>query len=682
MAKSGSFKTGAYEGRHLLFSWSQASQSIENNTTTINWTLKGAGGSSGMWYYCQNVKCVIDGKTVYQKADQFKLYDGTTVASGSYTFTHNDTGARSFTASAEAGIYVWAVNCTGSGSFDLETIARASQPSCITWPEHTQNVGYFGDEIAIHMNRKSSAFTHTVRYAFGSKSGTIATKVTTGTTWVLPLSFMDLLPAATSGSGTIYVDTYNGSTLVGTKYCGFTAKVPASVVPSCKLTLEDITGVDDIYGSPVQNLSKIKITVGFTSAYSSPLASCKITADGATYTGTSATTGALKNSGSSVIKATVTDERGRTASASYTMTVQSYNAPVISLLAVHRCGADGTDNDQGAYIRINFSASVTSLGSKNTATYSLKYKKSANTSYSTVSLTALKNNFSVSNYEHIIPADVSTSYDITVTATDRHNTATRSTSASTAFSLLDLHSSGTGLRFGGVAERENTFRNDLALQQVGNTFVYQPGGFSGTKGFSLMAIITITELNVDAPIVFVLNQRAALCPMTVYVRFASSSSTTDPALSSISYEGDNYGAFLVKASTSTWKLYASNSTGWANTCLQSWYTTENQKARLNVTFAEEQIAGTDPSVLGTYYRATPAKLQSLLDFIYPVGSIYLSYSHVDPGTLFGGTWARLSNNYLWATSATGTIGQTGAMYTPTAGKSWTYIQISAWRRTA
>lgn len=682
MAKSGSFKTGAYEGRYLLFSWSQASQSIENNTTTINWTLKGAGGSSGMWYYCQNVKCVIDGKTVYQKADQFKLYDGTTVASGSYTFTHNDTGARSFTASAEAGIYVWAVNCTGSGSFDLETIARASQPSCITWPEHTQNVGYFGDEVAIHMNRKSSAFTHTVRYAFGSKSGTIATKVTTGTTWVLPLSFMDLLPAATSGSGTIYVDTYNGSTLVGTKYCGFTAKVPASVVPSCKLTLEDITGVDDIYGSPVQNLSKIKITVGFTSAYSSPLASCKITADGATYTGTSATTGALKNSGSSVIKATVTDERGRTASASYTMTVQPYNAPVISLLAVHRCSADGTDDDQGAYIRINFSASVTSLGSKNTATYSLKYKKSANTSYSTVSLTALKNNFSVSNYEHIISADVSTSYDITVTVTDRHNTATRSTSASTAFSLLDLHSSGTGLRFGGVAERENTFRNDLALQQVGNTFVYQPSGFSGTKGFSLMAVITITELNVDAPIVFVLNQRAALCPMTVYVRFASSSSTTDPALSSISYEGDNYGAFLVKASTSTWKLYASNSTGWANTCLQSWYTTENQKARLNVTFAEEQIAGTDPSVLGTYYRATPAKLQSLLDFIYPVGSIYLSYSHVDPGTLFGGTWARLSNNYLWATSATGTIGQTGAMYTPTAGKSWTYIQISAWRRTA
>ena len=58
-------------------------------------------------------------------------------------------------------------------------------------------------------------------------------------------------------------------------------------------------------------------------------------------------------------------------------------------------------------------------------------------------------------------------------------------------------------------------------------------------------------------------------------------------------------------------------------------------------------------------------MRSLVDFIYPVGSIYLSYSHTDPGTLFGGTWARLSNAFLWAVDANGEIGQTGGEKTHT-----------------
>lgn len=46
--------------------------------------------------------------------------------------------------------------------------------------------------------------------------------------------------------------------------------------------------------------------------------------------------------------------------------------------------------------------------------------------------------------------------------------------------------------------------------------------------------------------------------------------------------------------------------------------------------------------------------------IYPVGSIYLAYNHIDPGSLFPGTeWVRIENAFPWFTGATGTIGQTG-----------------------
>jgi hypothetical protein len=52
-------------------------------------------------------------------------------------------------------------------------------------------------------------------------------------------------------------------------------------------------------------------------------------------------------------------------------------------------------------------------------------------------------------------------------------------------------------------------------------------------------------------------------------------------------------------------------------------------------------------------------LQTLIDTIYPVGSIYLAYNHTNPGELFGGTWVRIENHFLWATTSGGIIGQTG-----------------------
>lgn len=589
MASSGSFKTSAYSGRYLVFAWSIKSQDVAANKTTISWSLKGAGGDS-TWYKSGNFKVVIAGVTVYSSAARIELANGTTVASGTHTLVHNADGSKSFTASAEAGIYTTAVNCTGSGSFTLDTIPRASQPSLVTWPETTNDVGEFGAEFAIHMNRASDAFTHTVRYSYGKRTGTIATGVTTGTTWAVPLSFMNDIPNATSASGRIYVDTYNGSTKIGTKYTGFTVKVPASVKPVCSLTLEDVTGVDDIYGSPVQGLSKIKIKVNTTPAYGSPIASYVVKANGVTYSSAEATTEALKASGSSPVTVTVKDQRGRPGTASYTMNVQAYALPSISRLTVHRCDEDGTENEQGDYIRAEFSAAITSLNKKNTAAYKLMYKKSTATSYTEVTLSNLANVYAVNGAEYIFEADGSNSYDVEVEAKDRHGTTTRSTSASTAFTLMNWGADGTSMGIGKVAEKANTVQIALDVEFLG------------------------------------------------------------------------------------------------------------------------KVKGT------------------IFDAIYPVGSIYLAYNHTNPGTLFGGTWVRIENAFLWATGATGTIGQTGGERTVTlteaqmpkhnhggtytnAGEARThawlasggsamgydtveagggqahnnmppYIQVSAWRRTA
>jgi hypothetical protein len=479
MASSGSTSVAATSWDTLKFSWWISSQSVENNSSVVSWKMELIAGTYGRidagsqspW------EITVNGTKYTGKANLGIANNATkTLASGSTTIAHNADGTKSFSYSFSQEFWITFDGesiriVSGSGAGTLDTIARASQPSCITWPEHTQDVGYFGDTISIHMNRKSSSFTHTVWYQFGSASGTIATGVGTGTTWTIPNSLMDLIPEVTAAKGTIYVDTYNGSTKVGTKYCGFTAKVRDSVKPGVSFTLDDTTGVDDIYGSPVKGLSKIKVTVTATPAYSSPIASCAINANGTNYSGTTATTGFLQTSGSSRVTATVKDKRGRSNSVYYDMNVQDYNAPSVSALSVHRCNQDGTANDQGGYVKATFSATVSSMSSKNTATYKLKYKKSTVSSYTTVTLSALANNYSVSNHSYIFAADANSSYDVEVTAQDRHKTASRSTSASTAFTLMNFNAKGNGIGIGQVSEKEYTLQIALDLEIKGKSII-------------------------------------------------------------------------------------------------------------------------------------------------------------------------------------------------------------------
>lgn len=49
----------------------------------------------------------------------------------------------------------------------------------------------------------------------------------------------------------------------------------------------------------------------------------------------------------------------------------------------------------------------------------------------------------------------------------------------------------------------------------------------------------------------------------------------------------------------------------------------------------------------------------LLNKIYPVNSIYISYSHTSPASLFGGSWLRIEARFLYATGASGVIGEVG-----------------------
>ena len=171
MAKSGSFNTSGYEGRYLTFSWSIKSQDVVTNKTVINWSLKGAGTGQSSWYYAGNFKVVINGSTVYESATRIKLYDGTSVASGTATISHNTDGTKTFSASAQAGIYTVAVNCTGSGSWAIDAIPR--------YPSVTQTLSS-KTETSITMKWSSDSTIDYIWYSTDNGSTWTGINVTDG----------------------------------------------------------------------------------------------------------------------------------------------------------------------------------------------------------------------------------------------------------------------------------------------------------------------------------------------------------------------------------------------------------------------------------------------------------------------------------------------------------------------
>lgn len=47
---------------------------------------------------------------------------------------------------------------------------------------------------------------------------------------------------------------------------------------------------------------------------------------------------------------------------------------------------------------------------------------------------------------------------------------------------------------------------------------------------------------------------------------------------------------------------------------------------------------------------------NLLDLIYPIGSIYYSYSSTSPATIFGGTWVQIKDTFLRPAESAGVAG--------------------------
>lgn len=387
MATSGTFKTSAYEGACLQFDWALKSQSTASNQSVISWTLKGAGIKSGYWYMAGPFKCTVNGTVVYQSNNRIKLYTGTLVASGELAIGHDNNGSKSFGAYAECAIYTSAVNCKGSGSWSLPDIGRASQPSLNTWPNNSPNFN-IGDTIVVHMNRKSTVFTHTVVLKLGSYSYTIGTGVTDNIsidTDRIASNLYAQMPNSNSMTGEIAVTTYSGSTVIGTSSCAIIAHVVNSN-PTFNVEYEDsnskTVAITENNQYIIRNNSTLKISVRNAQALNSAtLKAITAVVNGNAYTGTLSGTTGVVNVGmvniSSDAKVTVklTDSRGNDGIMEITVLVYDWTLPS-AIIKLNR-----KSNYYSESI-LNVNANYASIGGKNEVTIKYRTKKVANSTFS------------------------------------------------------------------------------------------------------------------------------------------------------------------------------------------------------------------------------------------------------------------------------------------------------------
>ena len=472
MATSGSVHTNTYGGRTITLTVEEISTSIDTNTSTVQWTL--TSGTSSTYHSVYEITAWVNGtastnkvygpKTADWSSRAFPCKNGST--SGTLTIPHNADGTASAVPFRLRGSVYNNNPQNYDGSIDLTTIPRASSFTLSKTSGGTATTSFtLGDNIYVNITRASNNFNHKVYFVVGSSGNQVlSNNATTSANTSLATSLAQYIPA-TSGTATMYVKTYNGSTsdeanLVGTKTLTFTINVPSSVKPSISsVTKSDTANLLASYGAYVQSKSSLRVQTSATASYSTITTyTVKLKNSSnvvlATATGSDVTFSNINNAGTITVEVTVTDGRNRTATNTSTITVASYTNPSISKLKAERLNNDDT-------VTLDFSASINNVNSANVNSKTFKLYKKKTSDISWTLLETDTSSYTYSNNAYTTTCDGNYAWDFKLEAIDSFTTSTYTSSVGTAFELINWGADGTSIAFGKVAETSNMFECNL-----------------------------------------------------------------------------------------------------------------------------------------------------------------------------------------------------------------------------
>lgn len=471
MATSGTIRNDFRTGYAVQLVWSVASQNVADNTSSVRVRVQLV--STGSSYTInssasKNGSVTINGSTykftftASLNGNQTKTIDDRTVSvahgsDGTKTCSFSFSTAINVTLS---GTYYGTVSKSGSGVFNtipratsFDSIASASQyiDSTMTY-KYSPKTSAFYNRLVVKVGGSALLTVNLGSKAANQQAGTLTL------TSALLNTVYAKYPKAVSAILTFVVETYSNS--------GYTSKVgmsterkltltfPTSLVPTISsVTLsEAVSDIASKFGAYVQNKSKVRVVTSASGVGGSTISSVKTIINGVTYTGATITSGFLTKSGTIGISIKVTDSRGRVASASKSISVTEYSPPKITAFAGFRALSDGTENYEGTCLSVSYSFSIAGVGDKNDKSYRVEYRTKDGSSWtnlfagSVYTLAETKATESLFSIDH--------AYDVRMTVSDYFGSDTKTIDIPTAFTLMDLRSTGRGLAFGKVSEKD------------------------------------------------------------------------------------------------------------------------------------------------------------------------------------------------------------------------------------
>lgn len=445
---SGSVYSSYGDQSRLYVDWQQTGQSIEKNETYIAYQ---GGIQNGNYWYNNAVKInsvyingvyVFGGKTYSNITAQGKVQK----FSGTATIKHGDDGKKKFSISI-AGWFYSNSNVNGSNTFELTDIPRVSdiEIDLDTVPADGTS------QVLATATKKADAFTDMLTVSLGDYSK----EIESGVAFTIPEEWNNAIPG-TSAVATVKVETFSGTTSIGSKVADLTITVPETVVPVINdLDIsEAVAAVTNAFGNRfVQNLSQLNVSVDASGAYGSTIRSYSISLDGVNYIQQAFTSNVIKTAGTLDIAVKVTDSRGRIAEDTFNVTVIEYVKPTITSMVYAHCDSDGTQNSSGENTKVTIAGKVYPVNGQNTKALKLKYKSTADEVYTERVITLSDWTFSVDVI--INDTDPTVTYEYIAELTDKINTASPETfRVTTGIVVLSRKAGGTGVTIGGEAERD------------------------------------------------------------------------------------------------------------------------------------------------------------------------------------------------------------------------------------
>lgn len=397
MATSGSVSTNTISRSHFYVSWTQASQSIANNTTTINWVAGLYTGTSSAHdeFYRNAVKInsvVINGQTVYSNGTFSYVTSGgnNDLASGTLDIPHNADGTKSFSISISGWTYSNS-NYSGEGSFTLTDIPRQANITNAPNFNDTQNptITYSnpaGNSVtSLQACISLTGSTDDIAYRDISKTGT-------SYTFNLTQAERNVLLNATTSSNSRTVKFFvrtilGGNTFYSTQDVTFSVinANPTIASTTYKDTNSTTIGITQNNQIIIQNTSTTQFTfTNIASLKSASLTSVAVTINGVTksssLSGSSVASktlnfGVINSSSNLNASIVVTDSRGNKSTYTKAITIWGWSLPT-AIITCNRQNNFYSETD------INVNADYSSLNNRNTITIQYQYKKTTASSWS------------------------------------------------------------------------------------------------------------------------------------------------------------------------------------------------------------------------------------------------------------------------------------------------------------